>query len=283
MLKLAMPKGRIAEKVLALLADAGLGVRIPERGYRPDCSDPRLSIKILRAQNIPALVGLGSHDIGFSGRDWIAETEADVVELLDTGFDPVRIVAAAPQDADVAALLARPKVVVVSEYEHLTKTWLQRRGVAYHFIRSYGATEVFPPEDADLIVDNAASGRTLVENNLAVIDTLLHSTTCLFANPQALQDPHKRQVIEELLLLLRSVLDGRERVLLEMNIDEPRLSLLVATLPCMKSPTISRLFGDGGFAVKVAVPRREVARLLPELKRLGATDILETDIRKVVA
>jgi ATP phosphoribosyltransferase len=148
-------------------------------------------------------------------------------------------------------------------------------------MRSFGATEVFPPEDADLIVDNTSSGKTLVENNLKVIDTLLRSTTRVVANPKALDDPDKRRVIDELLLLMRAVLDGRDRVVLEMNIDEQGLPALVNQLPAMKSPTIAQLYGQSGYAVKVAVKKTEIARLIPELKRLGATDILETDIRKV--
>jgi ATP phosphoribosyltransferase len=195
----------------------------------------------------------------------------------------VRIVAAAPEDADVDQLLAGDRVVVVSEYERLARQWLDARGVRYHYMRSYGATEVFPPEDADLIVDNTATGKTLIENKLQIVDTLLQSTTRLVANPRALDNPAKRKVIDELLLLMRAVIDGRERVLLEMNIDAAGLDALVAQLPAMKSPTVSQLFGQTGYAVKVAVPRTSVARLVPELKRLGATDILETEIRKVIA
>ncbi len=281
MLKLALPKGRIYERVQALLSDCGLTLRLPERGYRPECSDDRLAVKILKAQNVSALVGLGSHDLGFSGHDWVMENQADVVELLDLGFDPVRIVAAVPVSADLDTLLAQDRVVVVSEYEHLSRSWLEARGVKYHYMRSYGATEVFPPEDADLIIDNTASGKTLVENQLKIVDTLLHSTTRIIANPRAMDDPERRGVIEELLLLIRAVLDGRDRVMLEMNIDEARLSTLVAQLPAMKSPTIAQLYGNTGYAVKVAVQKGAVARLIPELKRLGATDILETAIRKV--
>lgn len=280
-LQLCLPKGRIFDKVKALLDDCGLGLRMPERGYRPECNDDRLSIKILKAPNVAALVGLGSHDLGFTGHDWVQETSANVVELLDLGFDPVRIVAAIPDDQDEAELLRRKPVVVVSEYEQLTRRWLTARGADFHYMRSFGATEVFPPEDADLIVDNTASGKTLAENRLKIVDTLLRSTTRVVANPAALDDPAKRRVIEELLLLMRAVLDGRERVVLEMNIDEAGLPALVGQLPAMKSPTIAQLYGQSGYAVKVAVKKTEVARLIPELKRLGATDILETDIRKV--
>lgn len=281
-LKLALPKGRIFDRVHTLLNDCGLGLRLPERGYRPTCNDERLAIKILKAPNVAALVGLGSHDLGFTGHDWVRESQADVVELLDLGFDPVRIVAAAPVGTDLRDLLARDRVVVVSEYEHLARHWLDARGVRYHYMRSYGATEVFPPEDADLIVDNTSSGRTLVENGLHVLDTLLESTTRIVAHPAALDDPVRRGVIEELLLLIRAVLDGRDRVLLEMNIDEARLPQLVAQLPAMKSPTVAQLYNSSGYAVKVAVKKAQVARLIPELKRLGATDILETEIRKVI-
>ncbi len=283
MLRLALPKGRIFDKVSILLNDCGLALRMPERGYRPDCNDERLSIKVLKAQNVAALVGLGSHDLGFTGLDWVQESGADVVELLDLGFDPVRIVAAAPEGLSAEAILGRPKLVVVSEYENLTRRWLNSKNVHdFHYMRSYGATEVFPPEDADLIVDNTATGRTLVENHLQILDTLLQSTTRIIANPRAMDNPEQRVVIEELLLLIKSVLDARDRVILEMNIDEARLPLLVAQLPAMKSPTIAQLYGQSGYAVKVAVRKSLVPRLIPELKRLGATDILETNLRKVI-
>ncbi len=283
MLKVALPKGRIFDRVHALLSDCGISLRMPDRAYRPECSDDRLSVKVLKAQNVAALVGLGSHDLGFTGLDWVQESGADVVELLDLGFDPVRIVAAAPEGLSAEAILGRPKLVVVSEYENLTRRWLNSKNVHdFHYMRSYGATEVFPPEDADLIVDNTATGRTLVENHLQILDTLLQSTTRIIANPRAMDNTEQRVVIEELLLLIKSVLDARDRVILEMNIDEARLPLLVAQLPAMKSPTIAQLYGQSGYAVKVAVRKSLVPRLIPELKRLGATDILETNLRKVI-
>ncbi len=282
MLELLLPKGRIFNRVEILLADCGLNLSRPDRVYRPTVDDDRFHAKIMKAQNIPALIELGSHDVGITGHDWVQETGADVVELLDLGFDPVQIVAAAPEELDATALLARPGVRIATEYEALTRRWLDAQGADYRLIRSWGATEVFPPEDADLIVDNTATGTTLRENGLAIMATLLRSTTRVVANPRALEDPAKRQIIDELLLLMNAVLDARKRVLLEMNIGGGKLESLIARLPAMKSPTIAQLYGSEDYAVKVAVPRSEVARLVPELKRLGATDILETDIRKVI-
>ena len=281
-LKLALPKGRILPRVEALLADCGLHLQRGDRAYRPDVNDERLRVKIMKAQNIATLVDLGSHDVGITGHDWVQETRSDVAELLDFDFDPVRIVAAAPKGVELAELLARPRLVVVSEYEELTRQWLEGLGVDYRFVRSYGATEVFPPEDADLIVDNTSTGQTLQDNGLHIVATVMRSTTRIIANHAAMVDPARREIIDELMLLIRAVLDARERVLLEMNIAHNLLEPLTARLPAMKSPTVARLYGSDDYAVKVVVPRAQVPRLVPELKRLGATDILEMAIRKVI-
>lgn len=282
-IRLALPKGRMYESVARLMADAGFSIRPDGRNYRPLCANPRFELKILKPQNIVRMVELGSHDLAFTGHDWVVELGADVEELLDTGLDPVRVVAAAPPDrADLSALRRRGRVVVASEYERLTRTWVEASGLDCLFVRSHGATEVFPPDDADLIVDNTATGQTLIENGLQELDTLLRSSTRLIANPRFLQEG-RSAVVEELLLLLRSVLDARQRVMLEMNVAAERLEALLAVLPCMRRPTVSSLAHESGYAVKSAVPRGEVRRLIPVLRAAGATDILEYPFAKVVS
>jgi len=281
-LRLVIPTGRMLDSVLELLADAGLTIRRNGKEYRPAVSDERFEIKLLKAANIPKLVELGAHDIGFSGLDWISETNADVATLLDTGLLAVRIVAAAPVACDpFIANPARP-VIVASEYERLTRRYMESRGVEYRYIRTFGATEVFPPEDADLIVDNVATGRTLAANGLAVVDEILKSSTVLLANRRALDDPGKRLIIDELLLLVQSVLDARCRVLLDLNVSKDRLDAVVAMLPAMKSPTVQPLFGGEAYAVRAAVPRADARDLLIKLRSAGATDILQSEIQRVL-
>jgi ATP phosphoribosyltransferase len=149
-------------------------------------------------------------------------------------------------------------------------------------VQSYGSTEVFPPEDADLIVDNCASGATLEANGLHVLAEILASSTRLIACPAALEDPRIRAVVEDLQLNLEGVLLARRKVLLEMNVPKAKLAAILPRLPAMKSPTISPLAGEEGFAVKIAVDRDKAAALIPELKRLGVTDILETRLAKII-
>jgi ATP phosphoribosyltransferase len=282
-LLLALPKGRMHANLIALLADAGVQVRASDRGYRPSVSMPGVSAKILKPQNIIEMLHVGSRDLGFAGADWVAELGAEVVELLDTGLDPVRLVAAAPRASLVDGRLPTGRRLrVASEYERLSRAWIAAEGLDASFVRSFGATEVFPPEDADCIVDNTATGSTLAANELAITHELMRSSTRLYAHPAALELPHKRALIERLVMLIRSVLEARRRVMLEVNVSADALERLVAVLPCMREPTVAPLHGDAGYAVKAAVPRDRLAEIIPELKAQGGTDIVVSQLAQIV-
>ena len=282
LLRIALPKGRMQQALFSLLADAGVSVSVDARGYRPTLSLEGVVCKLLKPQSIVELLELGSRDIGFAGADWVAELEANLVEVLDTGLDPVQLVAAAPAVMLVNGDLPKRRLVVASEYERLTHRWIAQRGLDASFIRSYGATEVFPPEDADCIVDNTATGSTLKANGLTILDTLMRSSTRLYAHPEALEHRERREKIEHLVLLLRSVLDARRRVMLEVNVPAEKLEDLVAVLPCMREPTISRLHGEAGYAVKAAVPREDLPKIIPAIKARGGSDVVVTSISQIV-
>ena len=280
-LRILIPKGRIFDNISRLFAEAGFPIGLSERAYRPIIGADWLDAKIMKPQNVGELLELGSHDAGFTGVDWIQESGADVEEILDLGFDRVRIVAAAPVELDEAALRQK-KLVAATEYVNIAGQWLRARGYNFRILRTYGATEVFPPDDADMIIDNTSTGQTLRDNGLRIVDTLMTSSTRFAASKAALASPDKRRRIEELAMLFQAVLDGREMVMLEMNVAESRFAELTAGLPSMKSPTVAPLHNGEGFAVKIAVKKGEVPDLIPRLKKLGAGDIVEYDLRKVV-
>lgn len=307
-LRLGLPKGRMQGEVTRLLEAAGLPVRVDERGYRPEVGpresswkdsreDPRQSLggaglsrafgleaKLLKPQNILRMLDSGSRDLGFAGADWAAELSSEAVELLDTGLDPVRIVAAAPAALVREGSLARGRTyVVASEYEALARAWISSKGLEAGFIRSYGATEVFPPEDADVIVDNCASGSTLRANGLVVVDELMASSTRLYASRQAMDDPARRQAAESFALLLEAVLEARRRVMIEVNVEAALLSALTAVLPCLRAPTVSPLKDGQAFAVRVAAPRALLAALIPEIRRAGGTGIVVSEISQLLS
>ncbi len=281
-IRLALPKGRITEEVVRLLAAAGVAVQSNGRSYRPRVSEPGIDAKYLKPQNIPRLIEIGAHDCGFTGHDWVVESGADVVQVLDTGLDPVVLVAAAPEGRSAPPGEAGRPVIVASEYERIARRYMDGRGTPYLFIRTFGATEVFPPEDADLILDLVATGQTLRENHLVVVDEILASSTRFVASKAALADPSKSERIETLRTLMLSVLEARRRVLLEMNVGRERLAAVVDVLPAMKSPTIQELYGGAGYAVKAAVPREGLPGVLLRLRQAGATDLIAYALEKVI-
>lgn len=282
-IRFALPKGRMQIGVFALFKDAGIELREGPRNYRPELSLPGFEAKLLKPQSIVEMLHHGSRDLGFAGADWVAELSADLVELFDTGLDPVRLVAATPVQLLHGGELPKRRLVVASEYVRLAAGWASSAGLEAEVVRSYGATEVYPPEDADLIVDNTSTGSTLAANGLAIVAELMRSSTRLYANPRTLDDPTRRGRIEDLVMLLRSVVEARGRVMVEVNVSADKLESVIEALPCMREPTIAELHGEGGYAVRAAVPRKDLPHVIVEIKRRGGTDIVVTNLSQLVA
>ncbi len=282
LLRLGLPKGRMSEGVDRLMGDAGIRVRSAAREYRPEVSVGGFETKLLKPQAIVKMLQLGSRDLGFAGADWIEEFGGGPIELLDTCLDPVRVVVAAPARSAADSDFLKKPLVVASELEQLTQRWIKKNDLQATYLRSFGSTEVYPPEDADCIVDVVATGATLKANGLEIIDQIMSSSTRLYAAPATLDQPALRARVEEFVVLLKSVLEARLRVMVEINVTRAVLDQVVKALPCMREPTISPLHGDQGFAIKVAAPRTELPTLITKIKALGGTDIVVSQLSQIV-
>lgn len=281
-LRLALPKGRIQPGVERILEDAGIVLTGGTRALRPRLSLDGVEAKVLKPQAVVEMLHAGSRDAGFAGADWVEELNADVVPVLDLELDPVRIVAAAPPDLLEAGSLPTRRLVVASEYPRLTRRWISDKGLDAVCIRSFGATEVLPPEDADVIVDVVQTGSTLVANGLVEVDELLRSTTRFYASPAALARPGTKTRIDRLSLLLSSVLKARGRVMIEVNVGAAALDTIVDLLPCLRHPTVARLYGEDAYAVKAAVPKEVVPDLVCAVRENGGTDIVLSPLSRIV-
>lgn len=286
-LRILLAKGRIYESVYELLSDVGISLKLADRTYFPSTNQDDLAFQVVKPQIASALLASNKADVGFSGKDWVYENgvQDGVEEIMDLGFDPVRIVAAIPNTVDFEALVQKP-VTIATEYQTLSKKWLADKKIDGTIFRTWGTSEGFVQDNEDslaqILIDNTSTGSSLRANNLKIVDTLMTSSTRMYASKEALKDPEKKQKIMELKMLFESVLNARGRVMLEMNVAKDKFDGLIKALPSMKSPTVSPLFGDDGYAVKIAVKKSEVPTLLPKLQSLGATDILEYALRKVV-
>ena len=290
MLTIVIPKGSLEAQTLLLFKQADLEIKVTNREYNPSIEDPRVErVKILRPQEIPEYVEKGYFDLGITGRDWIAERGADVVEIADLSYSKmaekggaVKIVLAVPADrADInEAKDVPPQSKISTEYPKLTKSFFDNLGIPVQIFFSYGATEAKDMMDA--IVELTETGETLRKNNWRIIHTILESHTKLIANKDSWNDSSKRAEIEEIKTLLSGVIEARGKVLLSMNVAETKLKEVMSALPAMKKPTISQLYEQDYYAVETVVSKREVNVLIPKLKSMGAEDIIEMNITKIV-
>ncbi|MGN0729491.1 ATP phosphoribosyltransferase [Treponema sp.] len=287
-LKILLAKGRIYESVYELLSDVGISLKLPDRTYFPITNQKDLSFQIVKPQIASVLLAAEKADVCFSGKDWVFENgvEDSLVEIMDLGFDPVRVVAAVPEDVDYDAL-SKKSVTIATEYQNLSKKWIESKKIDGTIFRTWGTSEGFVQNTSDsiaqILIDNTSTGSSLKANRLKIVDTLMESSTRMYASKKAMEDSEKKQKILELKMLFAAVLDARDMVMLEMNVSKERFDELVSALPAMRSPTVSPLFGDSGYALKTAVKKSEVPVLLPKLKEFGATDILEYELRKVMS
>ena len=280
--RIALPKGRMFDEIIALLKGAGITIRNSARGYRPAISLANYDAKILKPRNVISMLVAGARDVGFAGADWLDEMGVGLHEILDTKLNPVRLVVAVPHELLENGELPKRHLVIASEYPNIAQRWIESKGIDAEVLTTYGATEVFPPEDADLIIDNTATGSTLRANGLQIIDDIMTSSTRLYASREAMNDPEKKAQLEDLGLLLDAVLRARGRVMMDLNVAKENLDAVVAVLPSMRRPTISSLSDEGWHSVRSAIPRGELAEVIPKLKSAGACDIVTSSAEQLI-
>jgi ATP phosphoribosyltransferase len=286
-LRLGLPKGSLQEATFTLFKRAGFNLRVNGRSYYPDIDDPKLEVVLMRAQEIPRYVSEGVLDAGLSGLDWILENEADVVEVAELIYSkhtlrPVRLVLAVARDSDIKEIADLEGKRIATELVRVTQKFLAKQGVRATVEFSYGATEVKVPDLVDAIADLTETGSSLQENNLREVATILESTPRLHASKKSWEDPRKRERLQNLAVLLKGALCAENKVGLKMNVPGERLSNVLKLLPAMKHPTVAQLINSDWVAVEVVLEEKRVRDLVPALKRVGAQDIIEYPLNKVI-
>ncbi len=285
-LKLGIPKGSLQRATLNLFEKAGFNVSGFERSYFPQIDDDQIELTILRAQEMSRYVADGVLDAGFTGHDWIVENGSDVHEVCELLYSkatskPARWVLAVPNESDVQ----RPKDldggIIATELVNTTENYFRQKGVNVKVEFSWGATEV-KARLVNGIVELTETGSSLRANNLRIIDEIMSSTTRFIANKQAWQDDFKRTKIENIAILLNAAIDARSRVGMKMNVEKDNLPAVLKLLPAEKSPTVSELANSDYVAIEIVIEDDVERRLIPELKRAGASGIITYPLNKVI-
>jgi len=287
-LNLGLPKGSLQDATVDLMARAGFRVVVRERSYFPTVDDEELNIVLFRAQEMSRYVERGVVDCGLTGQDWVAENGSRVVEVAQLsygkiGLAPVKWVIAVPDASSVKTVKDLQGKRIATEVVNLTKKFLNAHGVTADVEFSWGATEAKAKAGiVDAIVELTETGSSLRANNLRIVDTVMESQTVLIANESAWAEQWKRTKIENMALLLKGAIVGRQLVGLKMNVSKRDYEAVRQSLPALRNPTVSQLSDPNWLALEVVVDEKIARTLIPELKRAGAEGIIEFPLNKVV-
>jgi ATP phosphoribosyltransferase len=281
-MRIAIPnKGRLHEPAVDLLDRAGIHVVDgKDRQLYAETVDPDITILFARAADIPEYIADGAADLGITGFDQAQEADCDVVKpLLDLEFGQCKIVVAAPEDGEISDITDLDGKTVATEFPHITKQHFEAAGVDAEIVEVSGATELTPHvEMADAIVDITSTGTTLAVNRLGIIDEVLESSAHLFAHEDVLNDRKTSEIDRA----LESVLSAEGRRYIMLNAPESNLDRIKEVIPGMGGPTVMNIDGTDQVAVHAVVPDEDVFRAVTQLKAEGATDILVTEIERLV-
>ncbi|MEF8884502.1 MAG: ATP phosphoribosyltransferase [Haloarculaceae archaeon] len=280
-MRIAVPnKGRLHDPAVDLLDRAGLHVVDgADRKLYARTVDPDVTVLYARASDIPEYVADGAAAVGITGLDQAREAEVDLVDLLDLEFGTCRLVLAAPEEGDIAAVEDLAGGTVATEFPNVTRRFFEEHGVDVDVVEVSGATELTPHVDiADAIVDITSTGTTLRMNRLAEVADVLASSVRLFARGDVADDEKVRQVR----MALESVLAAEGKRYLMMNVPGERLDDVEDVLPGMGGPTVMDIAGKDDVAVHAVVDEREVFETINALRQVGASDVLVTEIERLV-
>lgn len=285
-LKLGIPKGSLQDATISIFKQAGYDITVRSRNYYPSIDDDEIECMLIRAQEMARYVEGGQLDCGLTGLDWIKENRADVIDVTElvyakTSFRPIKWVLAVKEGSDIKSVKDLEGKTIATEVVNLTKDYLASHGVNAKVEFSWGTTEVKVPDLADAIVEITETGSSIKANNLKIIDTVLETTTRFIANKDAYKDPFKRKKMENIILMLKSVIDAIPKTCVMMNAPKDKLDEILQVLPSF-NPTVSHL-AKGDWVDVVAIMDKKVLRdVVPKLKALGAKAIAELPISKII-
>jgi ATP phosphoribosyltransferase len=286
-LKLGLPKGSLQDATLELFRRAGYEITVNPRSYFPGIDDEEIECMLIRAQEMARYVEDGVLDAGLTGKDWILENEASVIEVADLvyakqTFGRVRWVLAVPEKSSFQSVKDLQGKTIATELVRVTERYLARNGVKAKVEFSWGATEVKPPVLADAIVEVTETGSSLRANGLRIVETVLESNTKFIANARAWEDAWKRRKIETVVMLLKGAIEASGKVGLMLNVRRVDLENVLAALPALKRPTISNLSDPEWVAVNTVIEEKTVREIIPRLKAANAQGIVEYPLNKIV-
>lgn len=281
-LKIAIQaKGRLNEKSIELLRNAGITVNDSKRRLLTHAKGFPLDVLYLRDDDIPQAVAMGVADMGIVGRNEVAEKQFKVEETMALGFGGCRISLAIPDRDDYTSLEYFNGKRVATSYPRILGDFFSRNGIAADVHTIEGSVEIAPTVGmADAIFDIVSSGATLVSNGLKEVESVFESEAVLISNPSLSEE--KRQLAAHLIFRLESIIESRDMKYMLMNLPADRVAEATAILPGMRSPTVLPLAQEGWCSIHVVIEECRMWDSIERLKAIGAEGILVITMENMI-
>lgn len=276
-LRVALPgKGRLREPTIELLKKAGFDFRTKDRNLYATCTNAEIVFIFVRTDDIPVLVESGVVDVGLTGSDLILERSANVETVFNLGYGKCRLCVAVRDEYDSTDLAALKGKTIATSFPTITKGFFRENGIDVNCVEMNGSVEIMVALGlADAIVDIVETGDSLRDNNLKVLKDIGRYETVMVCNRSVVSDPR----VANMKRRIEGILVASRYSILEFNIKEAALRNAEKIAPGYESPTVSRLDEPGWVAVKVMVQKDSVADTMDRLQDIGATAILETEVK----
>lgn len=284
-LKIAIPnKGRMSDDIFALLQRAGLNFsKKSDRTLSVKTKDGNYEIIFVRTKDIPKFAYSGTCDVGFTGKDVVAEADVVVDDILDLDFGQCTMVVAAKEEDGYNSIEDIPDdVKIATSFPTVARKHFEKFGKKVEITEVSGATEIMPRLGlVDIVVDITSTGSTLKANKLKIIDEILESSATIIGRPGIKEE--KKAEIEAFVRALKSAIDAKEKKYLMAHVPTAALDEIKSFLPGLGSPTVTTLLGrDDEVVIHVVVDKDKIYESVDKLKQLGASGILIMTVDQMV-
>lgn len=281
-LKLAIQKsGRLSEKSLELIKEAGISLTYGQRKLVSHASDFPLEVLYLRDDDIPQYVTDNVADIGIVGENVVLEKGHDVDIVQKLGFSRCRLSLAIPKSEDYQGVKFFEGKKIATSYPKILSKYLKENKVTAEIHEISGSVEIAPGIGlADGIFDIVSSGSTLISNGLAEVEVAVKSEAVLIANPAI--SSSKKAILEKLLFRINSVRAAGKNKYILLNAPNNKLDQIIEAIPGMKSPTVMPLAEEGWSSVHSVLSENQFWEVIDKLKEFGAQGILVIPIEKMI-
>jgi len=281
-LRMAVQKsGRLSDKSLELLGEAGIRLSNGSRKLRSVARSFPLELIFLRDDDIPQYVEDGVADIGIVGENEYAEKQCRVDLIERLGFSRCRLSIAIPKSVSYDGISDLEGKRIATSYPVILENYLSKNGVKADIHVLSGSVELAPSIGmADAIFDIVSSGSTLISNGLREVEVAMHSEAVVIGNRD--MNGEARKILGDLLFRIRSVMEASSNRYILLNAPNDNLQEIISTIPGMKSPTVMPLAEEGWSSVHSVLSEKTFWEVIDRLKELGAQGILVIPIEKMI-